>query len=151
MPLIPPPVYALAAGTAQHLLAGDRRPGPLRVVSAGVLAAASVGLMGGSAREFQNAGTTVHPTHPEKASTLVTEGPNRLTRNPMYLGLAGLLTAHAVLRGGWRTVLPVGAFVVTIDRLQIRAEERALGESFGADYTAYCARVPRWLGRPQPS
>lgn len=146
--LIPPPVYAVAAAAAQHLLAGDRRPGPVRVVAAGALAAASAGLIGGSAREFRSARTTVHPLHPEHASTLVTDGPNRLTRNPMYVGLAGLLTAHAVLRGGWTTVLPVGAFVAAIDRLQIRVEERALRESFGADYTAYCARVPRWLGRP---
>jgi protein-S-isoprenylcysteine O-methyltransferase Ste14 len=44
-------------------------------------------------------------------------------------------------------LLPVAAFVVVIDRAQIAAEESALLTRFGADYEAYCATVPRWLGR----
>lgn len=65
----------------------------------------------------------------------------------MYVGLAGLLVANAVRLGSWRALLPVAAFTLVIDRLQIAAEESALLANFGADYEAYRATVPRWLGR----
>ncbi|WP_107766001.1 methyltransferase family protein [Nocardioides terrigena] len=72
---------------------------------------------------------------------------NAVTRNPMYVGMAGLLVANAVRRGAWAGLLPVAAFVLVIDRLQITAEESALLANFGADYDAYLASVPRWLDR----
>ncbi len=65
----------------------------------------------------------------------------------MYVGLAGLLVANALRRGSWMALLPVAAFTLVIDRLQIAAEESALLGNFGADYEAYRATVPRWLGR----
>lgn len=65
----------------------------------------------------------------------------------MYVGLAGLLVANAVRLGSWMALLPVSAFTLVVDRLQIAAEESALLVNFGADYEAYRARVPRWLGR----
>jgi protein-S-isoprenylcysteine O-methyltransferase Ste14 len=64
----------------------------------------------------------------------------------MYVGLAGLLVANAVLLGSWKALLPVAAFTLVIDRLQIPAEESALLANFGADYEGYCSSVPRWLG-----
>jgi protein-S-isoprenylcysteine O-methyltransferase Ste14 len=75
----------------------------------------------------------------------VNSGPNRITRNPMYVGMAGLLAAHALIRGGWATALPVAAFVGVIDRVQIRPEEAALRELFGATYDDYCRSVRRWI------
>jgi protein-S-isoprenylcysteine O-methyltransferase Ste14 len=86
------------------------------------------------------------PVHPEQASVLVTTGANALSRNPMYVGLTGLLVANAVRLGAKTALLPVAAFTVVIDRLQIAAEESALLAKFGADYEAYRAAVPRWLG-----
>jgi len=65
----------------------------------------------------------------------------------MYVGLAGLLGAHAVWRGSWAALLPLAAFVVLIDRVQIKAEEAALLEKFGAEYDAYRATSPRWTDR----
>ena len=85
--------------------------------------------------------------HPERASALITTGPNAVTRNPMYVGLTGLLVANAVRRGSWVALLPVATFVLVIDRVQVAAEESALLANFGADYEAYRATVPRWLGR----
>ena len=65
----------------------------------------------------------------------------------MYVGMAGLLLAQAIRRRSWAALLPVGAFALVIDRLQIAAEESALLANFGADYEAYRATVPRWLDR----
>jgi protein-S-isoprenylcysteine O-methyltransferase Ste14 len=94
---------------------------------------------------FRRDHTTVEPFDPSKTSALVTDGPNALTRNPMYVGMAGLLTAHALFRGGWLTLLPVAGFVAVIDRFQIRPEEAALQELFGEDYAAYCRSTRRWV------
>lgn len=146
MPTIPPPAYVAAGLLGQHLLAPRRRPGVLRSVAAAALAAGSVAMFGGTVKRFRQRGTTVNPFEPARASAMVTDGPNTLTRNPMYVAMAGVLAAHAVLRGGWLTPLPVLAFVAVIDRTQIPAEEAAMRELFGDDYAAYCAVVPRWLG-----
>lgn len=148
MPHVPPPVLALAAGAAQRLLAPDEPAGRVSKALAGAVAAGSVALLAGSTREFRRAHTTVNPLEPSRATALVTTGPNGLTRNPMYVGMAGLLAAHGLARGGVATALPVAAFVAAIDRLQIGPEERALRQLFGEEYDAYCRRVPRWLPRP---
>ncbi len=102
-------------------------------------------LLAGSLEAFRRTGTTVNPLDPAQASALVTSGPNAVTRNPMYVGMTGLLAAHGVVRGGWRTALPVAAFVGVIDRFQIRPEEAALRDHFGDDFDAYCRRVRRWI------
>ena len=76
---------------------------------------------------------------------MVTNGIYGFTRNPMYLGLALILLGLAVfLASPWALLGPVG-FVAFITRFQIRPEERALQARFGAAYTAYCARVRRWV------
>lgn len=111
-------------------------------------AAASVGLAGAAAGQFRAHRTTVEPFDPSKATALVVTGPNAVTRNPMYVGMAGLLVANAIRLRDWRALLPLAAFVGYIDRFQVAAEERALAEKFGADYAAYRRAVPRWLGTP---
>ena len=145
---VPPPVLALGAGVAQRALTrGAGRPTAARTVVAVGIALASVGLAEGSDRRFRRVGTTTNPFDPAQASALVTTGPNASTRNPMYVGMTGLLVANAVRRGSWTALLPVAAFVAVIDRLQILAEEAALEARFGAEYADYRAAVPRWLDR----
>jgi protein-S-isoprenylcysteine O-methyltransferase Ste14 len=149
MPVVPPPLIALGAGFVQRAVAPDNPTGGLRRVTAVSLGAASIALLGATAASFRRHGTTVEPFDPSKASTLVTDGPNTLTRNPMYVGMAGALAANALWRGGWLTPLPVAAFIAVIDRAQIRPEEQALAALFGEDYAAYCRNVPRWVGPPE--
>jgi protein-S-isoprenylcysteine O-methyltransferase Ste14 len=143
---VPPPVFALAAVVAQQVLSRDRPRSAVRSVAATALAAGSVALIGGAAREFRRRETTFDPIDPSQASRLVTRGPNRLTRNPMYLGMAGLVAANGVRRGGLLPLLPVAGFVAAVDRLQITREEAALRQRFGEDYEAYVETVPRWIG-----
>lgn len=146
---VPPPAVALGAALAQRALTKGAPPptrGPLVVGAATALASAT--LMGAALLQFRRQGTTVDPVHPHRASKLVTTGPNALTRNPMYVGLAGLLLAHAVVRGPQRAVPPVLVFALVVDRFQIAPEEAALRTRFGEAYTTYCSKVPRWLGLP---
>jgi protein-S-isoprenylcysteine O-methyltransferase Ste14 len=139
-------VYAVAGLLAQRALAPDERSAPARRVAGWAIAAGAFGLMASANVAFRRHRTTVNPIDPGKASSLVTDGPFRLTRNPMYVGMAGVLAGHAVGRGGWLTPLPVAAFVAVIDRSQIPAEEAAMTRLFGEAYDAYRSRVPRWVG-----
>ena len=134
----------VAAGVVQRTLPGCGTA-PLRTVVAGGLAVASATLAGASSRAFRREGTTVLPFHPEQTSALVTTGVNSLTRNPMYVGMAGLLLAQAAYRGSWTALAPAAAFVAVIDVYQVRFEETALRERFGDVYDAYSRAVPRWL------
>lgn len=142
----PPPVLAAAATLAQRALSrGAQPPGAARGAAAGAIAVASTALAGAAAGQFRRRGTTVDPFEPARASVLVTTGANAASRNPMYVGMAGLLVANAVRRGSWSALLPVAAFVLVVDRVQVAAEEAALLDRFGADYEAYRAAVPRWI------
>lgn len=144
---IPPPVLALAAAIVQRAMSKDPRPPTaVRGAAAGATAAASLGLAGASSAKFHRAGTTVDPLRPDRASALVTSGVNAVTRNPMYVGMAGVLVAHAIKRGSWTALLPAAAFVAVMDHVQISAEEVALADRFGSEYDDYRGRVPRWLG-----
>ena len=95
---------------------------------------------------FRASRTSINPLKPERASTLVTGGVYRLSRNPMYVGMALLLLAWAaalvVLAGLWPGR---GCYVLYITQFQIRPEERVLQARFGQDYLNYTARVRRWL------
>jgi protein-S-isoprenylcysteine O-methyltransferase Ste14 len=142
----PPPALALAAALAQRALTkGASTPGAARTVAAGATAAGSAVLAGAAAGQFRRQGTTVDPFDPARASVLVTTGANAVSRNPMYVGMAGVLVANALRRGSWAALLPVAAFTLVIDRVQIAAEEQALLARFGAEYEAYRSAVPRWL------
>ncbi|HLN77357.1 MAG TPA: isoprenylcysteine carboxylmethyltransferase family protein [Nocardioidaceae bacterium] len=144
----PPPALAILSVLAQRALTrGAQPPTAARVAAASGIAAVSGALAAAAAREFRGQGTTFDPFDPARASVLVTTGANAVSRNPMYVGMAGLLVANAVRRGSWTALLPVVAFALVMDRVQIAAEEGALLARFGAGYESYCATVPRWLGR----
>ncbi|MBC7275664.1 isoprenylcysteine carboxylmethyltransferase family protein [Nocardioides sp.] len=149
MPKVPPPVYVAVGLAAQHLLAPRRRPTPVRSVAAGALAAGSVCVAASAVHAFSRKHTTVNPLVPERSTAVVVDGPFRYTRNPMYVSMTGVLTAHALLRGGWLPLVPVAAFVAVMDRIQIPAEEHALSWSFGRTYEEYRRATPRWLGPPR--
>ncbi len=91
------------------------------------------------------AGTTINPLRPTRTSSLVTSSVFRLSRNPIYLGDLLILLALAVWLGNVFNIVLLAVFVWYINRYQISPEERALTTLFGASYTAYCARVRRWL------
>ena len=144
---VPPPLVAVAAALAQRALTGpSARPTAGRACMTAGIAGASLSMAGAAARRFRRSDTTVDPFHPDHASVLVTTGPNSISRNPMYLGLAGLLLANATWRGSWAGLVPIAGFVVLIDRVQIEAEESALLERFGTEYESYRASVSRWIG-----
>ncbi len=94
---------------------------------------------------FRAVRTTLNPLRPETASTLVTHGIYRVSRNPMYVGLALLLTAWAVHLSSWLAFIGPVLFVAFITRFQIAPEERAIARLFPDEYAAYAGRVRRWV------
>ena len=142
---LPPVVVFGAAAVAQRMVPRRRGFAPASALAAAAIASGSVLLALGGVAEFAHHRTTVDPHHVERAGALVTTGSNAVTRNPMYVGLLGLLVARAVARRRTAALLPAAGFWWVIDHHQVPAEERALAERFGREYEEYCASVPRWL------
>ena len=118
---------------------------PGRGAVASVIAGFAFVAAGLAIARFVQAKTTVHPVHPERASTLVTGGIFRVSRNPMYLGLLLLLVAWAIWLASPITIVLLPCFVGYMNRYQIASEEAALQARFGTEYEAYRRRVRRWL------
>ncbi len=93
--------------------------------------------------QFALARTGIVPFSP--ARTLVTGGPYRVTRNPMYLGLALMLLGGGLVFGSLGALLPLPMFLVIIQKRFIEGEERFLEAAFGPAYLDYKRRVRRWL------
>ncbi len=81
-------------------------------------------------------------------TALLTAGPYRMTRNPLYLSMALTLVAFALAVGTLTCWLVIPLFILCIDRLVIPWEEQALEAHFGDYYSQYRRRVRRWLGLP---
>ena len=94
---------------------------------------------------FLRGQTTLNPIKPEAASTIITHGIYRFSRNPMYVGLLFVLTAWAVWLNNLLAFLFLPAFVLYMNRFQILPEERALQYKFGSEFNAYMMSVRRWL------
>jgi len=80
-----------------------------------------------------------------EATTLVTRGLYRFTRNPMYLGMVLFLLGVAIYLGSLSALIPVAAFAWIIDRQFIRNEEIFLTGIFGDEFREYKKRVRRWI------
>jgi protein-S-isoprenylcysteine O-methyltransferase Ste14 len=108
-----------------------------------VIALAGFALGGWTTSLFFGAGTTLIPGR--ESSALLTHGPFRFTRNPIYLGMALVLLGACIFAGSLTPFLVVPIFVWVIDVLVIPHEQAMLTRKFGAEYEAYVAKVRRWL------
>lgn len=147
--VIPPPLFWLACLVAGSLVQ-YMRPFPLAPYSfvSGMIAgsivfllAASIGLW--AFRTMHRHRTPVEPWR--DPVRLVTSGPFRFTRNPLYvsltLTLAGLaLMVNSAWLAGAAVLLPV-----LLDRFVVIREEAVLSEMFGQEYADYRERVRRWV------
>lgn len=118
---------------------------PYQVGVAAILVALGITIDLVSIAAFRRAKTTVTPLAPENASQLVVTGLNRISRNPMYLGLLLILTGAMVWLGSGANVFILVSFVAYITAFQIKPEEDRLERIFGPQYQAYKRRVRRWL------
>jgi len=88
---------------------------------------------------------TPAPIDPPKK--LVVEGPYRIVRNPMYWSVVSVMLGEALAFRSL-TLAEIGCAVFAGAILFVMVyEEPILRKKFGAEYEAYCRRVPRWLPR----
>lgn len=99
-------------------------------------------LIGGSGR-FRAVGTNIRTF--DDPGVLVTDGPFRFSRNPMYLGFLLLLLGVAAIMGSGSPFVGPLAFALAAGLWYIPYEERAMRAKFGAAYEAYARRVRRWI------
>jgi protein-S-isoprenylcysteine O-methyltransferase Ste14 len=143
----PPPLLYVAAFAAGVLL--DRRwrlPIGADTTRRGVavlLLVAWAWLTVTSFRSFWRKRTSIIPIRP--ATALVITGPYRITRNPMYVGLALLTAAMSLLFDTWWPIMLLFPTLIGIQQVVIAPEERYLRRRFGDEYDAYTRRVRRWL------
>ncbi len=142
----PPFIYLgfLALGLALDWL----WPNPLlaeavRYSLGGALFALGLGLALASIRRFNAAGTNFDTHKP--ATAILTDGPYRISRNPIYIGLTAAYAGIGVAADApWVWVLLLPTLVVMHYGVIVR-EERYLERKFGKEYLDYKASVRRWL------
>jgi len=104
---------------------------------------AGIGLGIWSVLTFRRAKTNVLPIRPSTA--IVTDGPFRFTRNPMYLSLSLLYMGTAFWLDMLWPVLLLPVLLFLVQTYIIAREERYLERKFGGEYLQYRSRVRRWI------
>jgi protein-S-isoprenylcysteine O-methyltransferase Ste14 len=90
------------------------------------------------------------PRHLLTPAYLVTDGPSRFARNPLYVGDALMWAGWAVFLGSPAVAVGFVALVIGL-QIGVRLEERGLARQFGTDWYRYAASTPRFLGIPRTS
>lgn len=93
---------------------------------------------------FRGRGTP-DPTNPPKE--LVTTGPYRYVRNPIYVGVVSIFLGHFLWFGYWKLLIYAVSAWIGVHLFVVLYEEPTLKRKFGAAYEDYLKRVPRWIPR----
>jgi protein-S-isoprenylcysteine O-methyltransferase Ste14 len=146
--VIAPPPLIYAGALAIGLLAN--RPYPIAFLPRGlsrvlgwplIVGGPVVGSLG--LREMKRADTNVDPREPTTA--IVTGGPYRFTRNPLYLSMTLIYAGITALANALPAALLLPFVLHIMRRGVIEREERYLERKFGDEYLDYKARVRRWI------
>jgi len=144
---IPPPVVTLIFGFAIYL---SRKIFPEIEIQYSSFFGMVLLLLGfliliSAVKLFRNDKTTVNPLSPEQATKLVTNGIFKLSRNPMYLGMAVILASVAVFFNIIGGIIFMALFCLYITKFQIIPEEKAMKELFAQDFEQYMQATRRWI------
>jgi protein-S-isoprenylcysteine O-methyltransferase Ste14 len=146
VPIAPPLLFVLpivAALALERFVPTGFVHGAFRWILGAIFLAAGLALNIGGFVTQKRAGTDPIPFNP--STHIVTHGPYRFSRNPMYIGLALSTLGIAILVDSAWMLLAVPIGLVLIDRLVIKREERYLERKFGEEYLSYKRRVRRWI------
>ncbi len=144
---IPPPAVAffyLFLGLGLDFIFPSLRiiPSPFNLLG-WIILVAGIGIGAWGFMHFQKRGANINPyAEPNK---MVTDGPYRFTRNPMYLGNLLMILGIAVLVGTLLPLLASVVYVVTMNNTFIFQEEKNLEKLYGQKYRDYKKQVRRWI------
>jgi protein-S-isoprenylcysteine O-methyltransferase Ste14 len=142
----PPFIYAIAfllgLLVAHYVPLGGVAPLWVRVLGA-ALVVAGVALAATAFRIMLGAGNKIAPNLP--VNVIVTRGPYRFTRNPMYVALSLTYLGFALFFSAWWAAIFLIAVIAIIRYAVIAREEGYLEQKFGKQYLSYKERVRRWL------
>lgn len=134
---------AAAALAGHYTLWGSSAPWGRAEGAGAVLALAGLVWLMWAVLLFRLAGTPVRPG--ATPVQLIEEGPYRISRNPMYLGLTALLLGAALALGSPLLVLGAFAFAALVNAVHIPHEEAQMARRFGGWYRDYAGTTRRWL------
>jgi protein-S-isoprenylcysteine O-methyltransferase Ste14 len=124
-----------------------RSPGsPALAIVGGVVIAAGLCLVAWCFFDFAARGRgTPAPWDPPRH--LVTRGPYRVVRNPMYVGILTTLLGESLFFGSVSLLAWTVVVAITVHLFVVLYEEPGLRDRFGSEYERYLVDVPRWLPR----
>lgn len=142
-----PPIWLVAAlglvWAQAKLLPELTLPFQLSQFAGALLVTLGVALILWAVAAFRVYKTSVVPHRvPE---VIITTGPFRRSRNPIYLGDVMVLVGATLWLGAWPSLLLIPLFMYILTRRFIAPEEARMKQSFGPDFTAFAQKTPRWL------
>ena len=121
---------------------------PVRAIGALLVVVSVVALLESFGRfALQGVGTPA-PVFPTRH--LVVKGLYRYVRNPMYLAVVSVILGQAMILGNVSLLVYCALIWLTFHVFVLAYEEPTLRRTFGAEYEAFCANVPRWVPRLSP-
>jgi len=86
-----------------------------------------------------------YAAHVIKGHELITQGPYGVVRNPIYLGMFGLILSRCLAFSRWWSGLAAIVLFLIGNRIRIHTEEQLLRETFGDQFDEYARRVPAFV------
>jgi protein-S-isoprenylcysteine O-methyltransferase Ste14 len=108
-----------------------------------VLVLLGIGLPFSAASRIMRAHTTLDPHG--SVTEVVTSGPYRFSRNPIYLGFVFLLIGFPLIFSSYWGMILSPVLILSLHQLVIQHEEAYLEKKFRDKYASYKSRVRRWL------
>lgn len=108
-----------------------------------VVAVAGFALIAWSAVWFRRKRTTIEPHH--TPGTLIVEGPYKLSRNPIYLGMLMILMGQVFWLCALSPLILLPVFLIVLTRRFAKLEEASLVDAFGEEGRAYLSATRRWI------
>lgn len=103
----------------------------------------SIGIIFLAFKELNKHETTIYPDG--EPDFLVMTGPFKFSRNPIYLGMFGIILAIAFLMQSLSSLMIPVLFILILENTWISHEEKKLKEKFNSEWDNYCAQTPKWI------
>ena len=123
--------------------AGAFKPGVVRMIASIVGAAASTALVWWAMRHLGKQWRIQAGLYPDHQ--LVSTGPYRIVRHPIYASMFAMILATGLLMTPWPRFLAAIAVFIVGNEIRIRTEDRLLSERFGQEFVEYRQRVAAWI------